>query len=251
MILRPLLGVSLVALVALAELAACSGSSTATTGQADDASVQPQDSGSASTSDGGGTAQDASAVKDAFVDAGSKAAACAATFGMALTPKFGRFDGTVTAIVPPGDQACTLPNATHLVIQGRMNGEIYRMVVDVLSTIGSPDVSLLEMDAPLAGGMPWAEGWHDTMTLDYVTDLSVHNASFVPFKQAALVTKISDEITLGDHISVFATSGTTEPHSAHLVHRTTNAPGADGAIVLKPESAKAHYILLAFAEQVF
>jgi hypothetical protein len=215
------IGLALFALAAATPLVACSSSSSSVGAQGGD---------------------------DASVDA-NKAAACAATFGMALTPKFGRFDGTVTAIVAPGNQACTLPNATHLVIQGRMNGEIYRMVVDVLSNKGSPDVSLFEMDAPLAGGTPWAEGWHDTLTLDYVTDLSVHNTSFVPTKEAALVTRITDQINLGDHISVFATSGTTEPHSAHLVHR--NLTNADGAIVLRPESTNAHYILLAFGEQIF
>ena len=99
--------------------------------------------------------------------------------------------------------------------------------------------------------MPWTEGWHDTVTLDYVSDLSVHSTSFVPTKQAALVQHITDEINLGDHISVFATSGTTEPHSAHLVHRSTGPANQDGAIILNPESAKPHYILLAFGEQIF
>ena len=252
MVLRPrfLAGRCFFALAALVPLAACSSSSSVGSQGGDDASVTPAtDGGGASNVDAtSGAHDDAGAVKDASVDA-DKGAACASTFGMALTPKFGRFDGTVTAVVPPDDQACAFPNKTHLVIQGRMNGLIYRMVVDVLSTIGSPDVSLFELDAPLAGGTPWAEGWHDTVTLDYVTDLSVHNTSFVPTKQAALVSRITDEINLGDHISVFATSGSTEPHSAHLVHR--NATNADGAIVLHPDGAKPHYILLAFGEQVF
>lgn len=247
---RFLTGLSLFALAAFVPLVACSSSSSTPTQDGDDASVSPgSDSGISSAVDASKGAQDGS-MKDASTVDANKSATCAATFGMALTPKFGRFDGIVTAIVPPGDNACALPNSTHLVIQGKMNdGLVYRMVVDVLSTIGSPDVSLYEMDAPLAGGMPWTLGWHDTLTLDYVTDLSVHNTSFVPTKQAALVARITDEINLGDHISVFATSGSTEPHSAHLVHR--NATNADGAIILNPEAAKAHYILLAFGEQVF
>ncbi len=240
----------IVILGVLVLLIACSGGSSPVSSQGGaDASAEAEDGGTGSGTDGATSASDGGPVPtDASVDA-SKSGPCAATFGMLLTPKFGRFDGTVTAIVPPGDQACALPNSTHLVVQGRMNGEIYRMVVDVLSKIGSPDVSLFEIDAPLAGATPWAEGWHDTVTLDYVTDLYVHNTSFVPTKQTALVTKITDEINLGDHIAVFATSGATESHSAHLVHR--NATNADGAIVLRPDTATPHYILLAFAEQTF
>lgn len=239
---------ALIGLFAGSIIVACSGSSSSPGTNSDvDASTTTVDAGAVSTD--ASTSHDAGlAPADAKADV-DKSATCAATFGMSLTPKFGRFDGTVTAVVPPDDQACALPNKTHLVIQGKMNGEIYRMVVDVLSNQGSPDVSLYEIDAPLAGGMPWAEGWHDTATLDYATTLSVHNTSFVPVKEAALVTKITSEINLGDHVSIFATSGSTEPHSAHLIHR--NGTNADGAIVVRPESANAHYILLAFAEQIF
>src|SRR5450432_3613923 len=97
----------------------------------------------------------------AGTDAGDKAGPCASMFGTALTPAFGRIDGTVLAVVPPGDQACALPNATHLVVQVTMGGAAYRLVVDVLSNQGSPDVLLDELDAPLVGGA-WTEGWHTT-----------------------------------------------------------------------------------------
>ena len=188
------------------------------------------------------------APSDAPGDAGDKAAPCAATFANDLTPGFGRLDGTILAVVPPGDQACALPNSTHLVIQATFAGKAYRLVVDVLSNQGSPDVDLHELDAPLVGGA-WAEGWHTGVALDYVTDLAVHSDAFVPTHEAALVTAITAELELGAHVSVFATSGSAEPSSAHLVHR--NLTSKDGAIVIHPDGAAPHYVLLRFGEQSF
>jgi hypothetical protein len=195
-------------------------------------------------------AGDASTTADASTD---KAGPCASSFGAALTPAFARLDGTVVAVVPPNDQACALPNSTHLVIQVMMGGAVYRMVVDVLSSTADPDsgtydVFFSELDAPLASGA-WAEGWHPGFALDYLSTLSVHSPAFTPMKKADLVAKITSEIELGDHISIFATATSAEPNSAHLVHR--NSPNADGAIVVHPDSASPHYLLLRFSEQTF
>ncbi len=184
---------------------------------------------------------------DAPIDPSGKAASCAATFGTSLTPAFGRLDGTVLAVVPPGDEACAEPNSTHLVVQVTMSGEAYRMVVDVLSDAGSPDVHFSELDAPLVGPA-WGDGWHAGMTLDYVTTLAVHSTQLTAMHEADLVTKITSEIALGAHISIFATATSAEPDSAHLVHR--NLTNADGAIVIAADSAP-HYLLMAFDEQTF
>jgi hypothetical protein len=188
---------------------------------------------------------DVATISDAPGDV-DKAAPCATSFGANLTNAFGRFDGTVLAVVPPDDQACTLPNSTHLVIQLTSAGVAYRMVVDVLSSSGSPDVLFDELDAPLAG--PWVEGWHPGVMLDYVTTLGVHSPAFTAMQEASLVATISAEITLGAHLSVFATVDG-EPNSAHLVHR--NLTNADGAIVVRPDSASPHYLLMRFSEQTF
>ena len=185
---------------------------------------------------------------DAMPDALDKSATCAATFGTGLTAAFGRLDGTVLAVVPPNDQACAAPNSTHLVIQLTMGGAAYRLVVDVLSNQGSPDVDFFELDAPLAAGA-WAEGWHPGVALDYVTTLAVHAPQFAAMHEADLVAKITSEITLGAHLSVFATAGSTEPDSAHLVHR--NLANQDGAIVIDPDGAHPHYLLMRFDEQTF
>jgi hypothetical protein len=200
----------------------------------------------AAPSDASSAASTDASPPDATADV-NKAAPCATAFGSSLTNAFGRFDGAVLAIVPPDDQACTLPNSTHLVIQVTTAGVAYRMVVDVLSSSGSPEVLFDELDAPLAAGA-WAEGWHPGVVLDYVTTLGVHSPAFTAMLEANLVATISAEIELGDHISVFATSDG-EPNSAHLVHR--NLTGQDGAIVVRPESASPHYMLMSFSDQTF
>ena len=176
-----------------------------------------------------------------------KSATCAATFGSSLTDAFGRLDGTVLAVVPPNDQACALPNSTHLVLQVVMNGEAYRMVVDVHSTSNVPDVLFDEIDAPLADGA-WSEGWHAGVALDYVGTLGVHSDAFTSMSMDDVVAKITSEIDLGAHVSVFATSAG-EPNSAHLVHR--NLTNQDGAIVVRPESGTPHWMLIRFDEQTF
>lgn len=166
---------------------------------------------------------------------------------MALTPAFGRLDGSVLAVVPPNDQACAMPNSTHLVLQVTMGGAAYRMVVDVLSNQGSPDLWFTELDAPLAGPA-WSDGWHTDAALDYATTLGVHSTGMAELNQSELVAKITSELELGAKVSVYATSGSTEPSSAHLVHR--NATNADGAIVIDPDTAP-HYLLLRFDDQTF
>ncbi|MBL0221030.1 MAG: hypothetical protein IPQ07_45085 [Myxococcales bacterium] len=199
--------------------------------------------------------RDVPAAPDAFVredapDASTdKARNCATVFGSSLTNAFGRLDGTVLAVVPPGDRSCPMPNGTHLVLQVMMGGQAYRMVTNVLSDQGPPNVYTRTFDAPLAGSA-WAEGWHPGTPLDYVATLAVHSDSFTAHTMAETVAFVTDAIELDTRISVFATSsGGANASGAHLVHR--NAPNADGAIVIGPETASPHYLLFRFDEQAF
>lgn len=181
------------------------------------------------------------------IDAASdKSAMCASTFGTELTNAFGRLDGTLLAVLAPGNSTCTAPNSTHVVLEVTMNGAAYRMVVNVLSTTNDPHVFLDAIDAPLVGGA-WQEGWHSGVQLDYVSTLHVTKAGFTQAMQADAVARVTDAVTLGAHVSVFATSSG-ESDSTHLVHR--NQTNQDGAIVLDPETAP-HYLLTAFPEQTF
>ncbi len=193
---------------------------------------------------------DARVRDDAAIDAPlDKARSCATVFGSSLTNSFGRLDGTVRAVVPPGHPNCPMPNGTHLVLQVMMAGQAYRMVTNVLSDSGDPRVFLFELDAPLAGPA-WSEGWHPGSPLDYATMLHVTSDQFVPHDMTTTVDMVTDRIELDTKISVFATSsGGANASGAHLVHR--NLPNADGAIVIGPETAAPHWILFRFDEQAF
>jgi hypothetical protein len=127
-----------------------------------------------------------------------------------------------------------------------MNGEAYRMVVNVESKFGDPDVRFLVADRPLPGPA-WAEGWHTGVTLDYAGGLGVHTGEFTPYPLAELSDRIADAITLGQEISVYAESS--GGASAHKVHR--NDGTADGAIFLDPGSPSSRALLFHFSDQVF
>lgn len=171
-----------------------------------------------------------------MVDA-SKADACASLFGSALTDSFGRLDGTILAVVPAGHPTCPMPNGTHLVLQVTMNSAAYRMVVNL-------DVLTHEVDAPLAGDV-WSEGWHPSAQLDYVTTLNTNANDFD--LNPSVQSWITNQLELGAHVSVFATSENFHD-SAHLIHRENT--NTDGAIVVNPETAP-HYLLFRFSNQAF
>lgn len=191
---------------------------------------------------GGGMGGDGGAPID-------KAMNCASTFGDALTADFGRVDGTVLAVVQPKDTQCPLPNNDHVIIQITMLGKVYRMVVNLQSSFGDPNVQYLETTHKLVGPV-WEEGWHTGISLDYVNDLGLQSAQFTPYDLNTLSMKVTDAVTLGQKISVYAhSSGGSYAGSAHKVHRNTGAQ--DGAIVLDPESASPKMLVFHFANQVF
>lgn len=182
-------------------------------------------------------------------DAGvvDKAAACASEFGSALTNSFGRVDGTVLAVVQPKDTQCPLPNDDHVVLQVTMNGAAYRMVINIESSFGDPNVRYQVLEHALPPPA-WSEGWHTGLSLDYVADLGVHTTSgFTPHPLAELSGIVADAITLGQKVSVYTTSS--GGSSAHKIHR--NEGKTDGAVVLDPDSAHPKMLLFHFANQTF
>jgi len=175
--------------------------------------------------------------------------ACASTFGAAFTNDFGRADGTVVAVVPPGWQ-CPLPNGDHLVIQVSIDGGVQRLVVNVQSTIGDPRIRSRSIVAPLPAPA-YAEGWHTGVTLDYPTTFGLHSdAGWDPLTLEQAATRIYDAVTVGAPLSVYATSsGGSFAASAHLVHR--NGSNHDGAIVIDPTASQSTWLLFHFADQTF
>ena len=203
-------------LLAISLLAACDGSTAAPT---DATAIDP----------------DAAAV--------DKAANCATSFTSFLDTGFGRLDGIVRAVVPPGHPTCALPNSDHLVVQVDVGAVTYRIVVNVKS---SGNVRLDETDAALPAPA-FGAGWHLGGSLDYVTTLGVHTATFTPHPMDELVTRITDQIEIGMPLSAYSsTSGGVS--STHLVHR--NKPDQDGALVLDPTGSP-HWLLFAFSNQTF
>ncbi|MCW5807229.1 MAG: hypothetical protein KIT31_33035 [Deltaproteobacteria bacterium] len=180
---------------------------------------------------------------DSSVD---KSAGCVSSFGNALTTGFGRLDGTLVAVVPPGS-TCPRPNSTHLILEVRQNNQVYRMVAAVISDVGDPVMALAERDAALSGPA-WQEGWHLGVPLDYVATLGVHRLDFAPAPKQDLVDAIDRAAVIGGRVSVYAT--VEDQHdSAHLIHR--NQSNKDGAIVFGADGPSPHYFLLRFDNQLF
>ena len=185
---------------------------------------------------------------DAFRPTGQ--CASAAQINGMLSVGFGRIDGTVYAVQKPSDTMCVFPNKDHVIVQVLMKGSVYRLVANVQSDRAGADPQIRIGILPHALPAPaWAEGWHLGAALDYVTTLGAHSdATFTALSLADASTKIATEVKVGDLVSVYATVGTTELDSAHLIHR--NAANADGAIVLNATTSP-RFMLFHFDNQTF
>ncbi len=132
-----------------------------------------------------------------------------------------------------------------------MQGAIYRVVVNVRSDFGNPDVRLGQLDHALPGE-GWSEGWHPGTPLDYVQSLALHSTGpqFETLSMDPLIHKVVELIPVGSEISAFATSsGGSYSHSAHKVHR--NRTNEDGALVVNPRSDHPRWLLFQFQDQIF
>ena len=210
-----------------------------------------------SAADAGPAAVPADAAAPPRVDAGAPPPvgpdgaptreACTSSYGTGLSTSFGRLDGALVAIVPPGHHGCN-GDADHLHLQVKAAGAVYDIAVTMASTMGGamPEVFLAEKDAPLANG-PWADGWHAGTRFDYVNDLGLHAADFTAMPAAALAMKVQQALGTVNHISVYATGY--GPSGGHKVHR--NSGGQDGALVLDPTSATPHVLAFHFSTQSF
>lgn len=206
------------------------------------------DAGANGDSDSGvdGSVLETDAAPDAEPNQWSQ---CASTFGDALTAPFGRLDGTVLAVIQPGNEMCPRPNSDHVILEVTSGGEAYRMVINVASTRGTDrDVRLLETHAALPGPA-WEDGWHTDAPLDYVNTLSVHSndEGWTAYGLEELSDRVASDITVGQHVSVYAS--TDGGDSAHLIHR--NHTNEDGAVVLDADGENPTWLLFHFATQTF
>lgn len=197
-------------------------------------------------------APDAAAGKDAAVDASwvhvddgtPTRQACTNNLGNGLGQLFGRMDGFLVAIVPPGNGGCNA-DSDHVHLQVRMNGAIYDVAVDVGDTGNVDDVHTTTRDLVMPGG-PWSEGFHTGIPTDYVA-LGVHAADLTLQTRQVLTQQLMTELANANHVSIYATPY--GPDGAHLVHR--NGSGRDGMIVTQPLSIPSHLRMLSFTNQAF
>lgn len=194
----------------------------------------------------GGTAEVGGAGGQGGAPDVDEAAGCVDTFGQELTDDYARLDGTIVAFVKPSDTQCEGVNDDHGILEVEMGGAVYRMVINV----GAPGEPLIRY-AAIEHDLPnpdFEEGWHTNVQLDYVISFDVHaNEDFDAVESVTLAQTISDELVIGEKVSVYATSS--GGSSAHLIHRQTG--NKDGAIFLHPDSSSPRVLLFHFDNQTF
>lgn len=191
-----------------------------------------------------GTRADMDAA-DASADA---ALSCTSSFGNVITPQMGRLDGTVRAVIVPGDTSCPSDD-DHVIVQVDALGRTYVVSVNVQSSFAADaNVRMAERTAPLLGGS-WKAGWHpDAPRLDYAFTLGMHSSSgFVVVSSATLAARIVQRVKVGARVSAFG-DGFIDGSGAHKVHR--NGGSGDGALVIDP-SGSPTYLLFHFSGQIF
>lgn len=206
---------------------------------------------------GGGSSPSIDAAVDAppndgrvHVDDGTPTRqACTSSFGNKLTasPTFGRLDGYLVAIVPPGGSACN-GDSDHVHLQVRMSGAIYDIAIDATNGVTHvDDVHTVAMDRAMpVNTVPWAEGWHTGLLVDYIA-MGVHSTDLPLMTKTEIVSALQSDLATANHISIYATTYGSD--GAHLVHR--NSGGHDGAIVTEPLSTPSHVRLFSFSDQSF
>jgi hypothetical protein len=169
--------------------------------------------------------------------------ACTSQFGSALTTSYGRLDGYLVAIVPPGNGGCNA-DADHIHLQVKMNSAVYDVAVNVgSSTQDDVHTTTRELDLPV-----WAEGWHTGATVleDYVS-LGVHSTDIPLGTHTQNIADIMADLANANHISIYGTGY--GPDGAHLIHR--NGGGHDGLLITQPLSTPSHARLFSFSSQAF
>jgi hypothetical protein len=168
---------------------------------------------------------------------------CVAPSGTVLADgAFGRLDGLLVAIIPPGPRSVCNADNDHVHLQIAVGSGVY----DIAVNVGS-DVHSLTFDHSLFGA-PWLEGWHTgaDVFVDY-GGLGIHSTTIPLSTPAALVGAITTDLAAANHVSIYATGY--GPQGADLVHWNGNR--RDGLIVSQPLSATAHMRAFSFTAQTF
>lgn len=199
-----------------------------------------------------GTTPDIDAAVDAPIDAArihvddgtAMRRPCTSSFGTQITQAFGRLDGILVAIVPPGNGPCNA-DQNHVHLQILANGAIYDAAVNVGSDTGVQDVHTGTREVYMAGPA-WAEGWHTGFGSSYIS-LGVHDTDLALQTSAQITSAIQADLATANHISVFGTGY--GPEGLHLVHHQSSQ--RDGMVVREPLSQPGIARLFAFDNQPF
>lgn len=210
------------------------GSGSSTTSSATSSGGSTSSSTSSSGSGGAGGADGGSGD-----DGTPTRKACTSNFGSGLSASFGRLDGYLVSIVPPGSQHACNADTGHVHLQIRVASSVYDVAVNT-------DTLYDVLAAPLPGAA-WSEGWHTGQSLDYSKTLGVHSSAFQSASASTVAQTIEDALASANHLSIFATGYGAD--GAHEVHR--NDSGTDGAIVIDPLSSSPHLLLFRFTSQSF
>jgi len=217
----------LVCLLLVVPLSACSSH-----GAASDGGMQPGgdlstggDLATGGTSDGTPTRQ-----------------SCTSHYGTALSTSHGRLDGYLTTVLAPGQGQQCNGDSSHVHLQVSMNGGIYDVAVDIGQS--GDEIAMYTLDGPLPDGA-WAEGWHTSDALSYVS-LGVSSSMFTQKSPSSAASAVEDALANANHVSIYGTGY--NDNGMHLIHYEN---GKDGAIVLDPLASTAHMLLFRFQADTF
>ncbi len=177
------------------------------------------------------------------VDGPPMRVACTNQLGTAMSAEFGRLDGVLVAIVPPGNGNCN-GDASHIHLQVKANSAVYDISINV-GEGAMQDVHSTSRDMRMPGPA-WSEGWHPAIGNDYVA-LGIHSTDLPLLTAAQLTSNVMSDLATANHISVFAIGY--GPDGGHLVHR--NGSGRDGLLITKPLASSAHVRMFSFSTQTF
>jgi hypothetical protein len=227
--------------VAVGLLSGCGGS---TESPAD--AGGPDASQEAASSDAGPSGQDAS--PDVAVEAASRNSACtplSQQTGTVIDTDHGRLDGTLVYVLPLGGSMACNGDESHVHLQIEVSGLVYDVAVDVGAT--GDEVGTYEETLAVPGGA-WAEGWHGTDSLSYLS-LGVKASQMPIASPSDVATQVESILQSTSQISIFCT-GYTQDNGCHDVHYE-NGNGEDGAIVLEPTAAMSPILFFRFQDQTF
>ncbi len=162
---------------------------------------------------------------------------CTGNFGGGLTKSFGRLDGILVAIVPPGSGGCNA-DRDHVHLQIEADGETYDVAINIDVRTGTRDLVM--------PGPAWSDGWKTGIPVKYPM-LDIHTDDLVDRTRDQLVAELMTELGTVNHISIFGIGY--GPEGAHNVHR--NDFNQDGMVLTQPLSTPARARLFAFSTQTF